>query len=228
MRLRPTAARVRGLGAVLGACLALGLAPGVVGAQSASPATQSASPGPSASGSPAAHCTDLAAVLPTELADSQALTAEVGEGVAGFDPDDMLDPFLGSLGLDRDDVCSVGIRYGPAATTDLIGLLVRVRGAGPGLAAGLATALAERLREYGNEVTEEAVEGTTGPVTRLRIVASGEETLLLVADATSDSALLSASQALLEVLLPLLPEASPEPGASPVSSPVESMDAPVG
>ncbi|MFN8517868.1 MAG: hypothetical protein U0667_00445 [Chloroflexota bacterium] len=196
--------------------LVLGVAPGATFAQSAhgdspSPTPGAAgSPGPAASHEPAA-CLDLLDLPPEDLGDDRLLTAEAASGVEDFDPDDMLDPFLASLGLDRDDVCSVGIRYGPAATTDLIGLLVRVRGAGTGLGEGLASALADRLREYGNEVTQESIDVPPKVATRLRIVASGAETQLLVADAASDVALVTPSQELLEALLPLVPAASPQP-----------------
>lgn len=188
----------------LALAIALAMAPGAAAAQSPEPSVA-----PSAAA--AAACDDLASLLPGEVGDGLALEAEVGEGVDGFDPDDMLDPFLASLGLGREAVCSVGIRYGPT-TSDQIGLLVRVQGAGPGLAEGLATALAERLREYGSEVRQEAVGLPSGPATRLSIVASGDASALLVAAATADAALLTPSEALALALLPLA--ADPVPGAS--------------
>ncbi|MEZ4597367.1 MAG: hypothetical protein R3C32_11445 [Chloroflexota bacterium] len=199
-------------------------APPVIAQSPEPPASAIASPAspaaPAASPAAPADCADLEGLLPTSLGEGQELSAEVDVGVDGFDPDDMLDPFLGSLGLDRDDVCSVGIRYGPT-TTDHIGLLVRVRGAGPGLAGRLATALAERLREYGNQVTEEPVGLPTGPATQLRIVATGEETLLFVADAWAGSALLTPSTSLLGALLPRAAASSttPAPGRVKASTP---------
>ncbi len=188
----------------LAAVLVLLLLPGTVVAQS---------PGPSASPGVAVDCADLAALLPTQLGDGLGLTVEVVSGVEGFDPDDMLDPFLGSLGLGRQDLCSVGIRYG-TPPTELIGLLVRLRGAGPGVAEGLAAALAERLREYGSEVVEETLETADGVVSRLAISASGDESQLLVGAATTDSVLLTDSEPLLDALLPLGPAASQTPPAS--------------
>lgn len=204
----------------------LAVTPGNIGARSSEPPRSSGpsmapagSPGPSpapssAGSSPAADCTDLALLLPSELGDGLTLTAEVADDVAGLDPDDLLDPFLRTLGRHRADLCSVSIRYG-AEPTDLVGLLLRVRGAGPGIAKVLAGALAERLREYGGEVSLESVDVPTGSATRLGISASGEETLLLMAAATTDSVLLTPSGMLLEVLLEALPPLAPGPSLTP-------------
>jgi hypothetical protein len=209
--------RCRRLASGLVLLMALGAAPAWAQSPggSASPTAPASVPeAPADSPEAPADCADLEGLLPTDLGEGLQLTAEVASGVDGFDPDDMLDPFLGSLALDRDDVCSVGIRYGPT-TTELIGLLVRVRGAGPGLAESLATALEARLREYGNEVTSEPVELAGGPATRLRIVAAGEETVLLVTDAMPDVALLTPSEPLLEAILPVEADRSPAPSAAP-------------
>lgn len=185
----------------------------------AQPADPSGSPRlpaePSGSPRPPADCAGLGALLPGDLGDGLALTVEVAAGVAGFEPEDMLDPFLGALGLGRDDVCSVGIRYGEP-NPERIALLVRVRDAGPGLAERLAAALAERLRAYGNEVTAEASEVAGAAAQLLRISASGSETVLVLVDAMEDTALVSTSPELLAELLPLVPRPSGVPAPSPV------------
>lgn len=210
MRLLRLMGRPVRLAAMTAFLVALGAGP--AGAQS---------PGPSGSPRGPVDCADLEVLLPTDLGEGLGLTAEVGSGVDGFEPDDMLDPLLGSLGLGRDDVCSVGIRYG-SPPTDLIGLLVRVRGAGPGLAGNLAGALAERLREYGSEVLEETFETPGGSATRLRIHASGTESQLLVTAATTDTALLTGSESLLDALP--LPGPGPSLPASPLASAPPSLD----
>jgi hypothetical protein len=198
---------------------------------SASSAADIASTGPAASQAvtpspaPAADCTDLVALLPANLGDGSALTATPTVGVQGIDPDDLLDPFLASVGAGRDDVCGVSLRADDEAVGS-VALLLRVRGSGPGLAATFSAALADRLRGYGRSVAEDdtAIEGST--VHRLTITSSGATTVLLVAAATPDSVVVSPSHDLLAHLLPWLPGAPsasssvpPGPSGGPSATP---------
>ncbi len=174
---------------------------------------------PSPGASPAsADCSDLAAVVSGGLDDGAGLEATPTTGIEAIDPDDLLDPFLSSLGLGRTDVCGVMLRYGPEPAT---GMLLWIRDAGPGLGPSLATALADRLRGYGQAVAEETLAVSGAPVTRLRIASTGGDSLLLVASFGSGPVLLTGSPALVEVVRAILlgapfvsPPASPEPSPS--------------
>jgi hypothetical protein len=221
--------------------LALGLSLGVAAPAAAPPAASSpaasshgpstsvASPTPSSTGVPAADCADLVALLPADLGDGLELRATPTTGVEGIDPDDLLDPFLASVGASRADVCGVDLRAGDE-TAGSAALVLRVRATLPDLADTFAAALAERLRGYGQTVAEDRSDVGGRPVHRLSVTASGATTMVLVAAATPDSVLVTSSDDLLEALLPWLPGA-PEPSASagttpaggPIASPAASV-----
>jgi hypothetical protein len=187
------------------------------------------SPDPSTSGVPAVDCADLVALLPADLGDGSALRVTPTTGVEGIDPDDLLDPFLASVGASRDDVCGVDVRAGDDAAGSAA-LVLRVRGTLPDLAATFAAALAERLRGYGQTVAEDRSDLGGRPVHRLSVTASGATTLVLVAAATPDSVLVTSSDDLLRGLLPWLPGApapSASAGTTPAGGPVASLAASV-
>ena len=167
---------------------------------------------------PAADCRDLAALLPARVGDGIPLTATRTSGVEGIDPDDLLDPFLDSMGLGRSDVCGLSLRTGDDPT-DAAALLLRVRGARPGLATPFAAAIAKRVRGYGQAVVEDGIDVDGRAVRRLSITASGVATVLLIAAASPDAVLLTESTELLRALLPSLPgEPVPAPSGEPVAS----------
>jgi hypothetical protein len=175
----------------------------------------------------AIDCSDLVELLPAALTEDLVLTATLTTGVELIDPDDLLDPFLASLGLGRDDLCGVSLRYGDDPAMASAGMLLRVRGTGPDLAPGVAAALGERLRAYGHEVSEDHLDVGGWPVSRLSVTATGVTTVLLVAAATPDSVLLTASIELLEAVLPSLARApSPSVPAGASASPAGVLSPP--
>jgi len=171
------------------------------------PVTPVASPRSQVASS-AVDCSNLAASMSETVGEGGALEATATSGVEGIDPDDLLDPLLRSLGLERTDVCGVTLRTADPAR---VGMLLRFRGGGTDLAKALAVALADRLRSYGQVVREDALQVGGVLVTRLLVGPTTSATPLLVVAATTDSVLLADSPELAEALLAALPHASPTP-----------------
>jgi hypothetical protein len=172
-----------------------------VGAQSPLPSRATSSPTPSAATTPA-DCGQLVGLLPPSL-DDQPLDATATSGVAAIDPDELLDPLLGSLGRARADVCVVAFRYGGASRA-LAGQLLRISGAESGdLAERFVDALRERLVAYGAQASPSSLQAAGRPVWSLDVTADDQRSQVVAAQ-LDDIVLLTTGLDAMDRLLPLL------------------------
>jgi len=218
--------RRRLLASVLLGAIATVAASSITGAQSLHPsgavaASAPPSPGTLASASPA-DCTAAAALLPRTV-DRQHLDAVTSGGVSAIDPDELLDPLLGSLGRSRADVCVVAFRYGAQADA-LAGQLVRIQGVHvDDLAQQFLDAIRAQLVAYGAQASPAS--DVEGGVWTLDVSAGGQRSHV-VATQLGDVLLVTSDAAAMDRLLPLLAlvaTSSPAPGEPSPSTPSRSL-----
>ncbi len=190
-------------------------------------ASSVAAQSPAPSSPSAADCVPVAAVLPPRI-DDLVLVSNIVPGVAAIEPEELLDPLLGSLGRARSDVCVVVLAYGSGSAA-VSGQLLHIQGASvPDLAARFSDAVQERLVAYGAGAVSTVSEVDGRPVWSLVVTAQGQVSQVL-AWQMGDTLLVTSDSSAMSRLVPLLDvTVGPSPSSDPASLPPGVAPAPSG